>query len=91
MSDLVNYIVKQIANNPDAVKVDETREDGNVNLLLSVDPQDMGMIIGRSGQTIKSLRRILTIRAMSENVRVNLQLAEPQGSDKSQESTHPIG
>jgi uncharacterized protein len=82
MKDLVNYIVKQIVQNKDAVTIEEESQDGNVNLLLSVDPQDMGIVIGKSGQTIKSIRRLLTIRAMTENVRVNLSLVEPEGSEK---------
>jgi uncharacterized protein len=88
MKDLVVYIVKQITENPDAVSVEEQREEGMVNLVLSVDPKDMGIVIGKSGQTIKSIRRILTIRAMAENVRVNLSLAEPgqpETSEKSEE------
>ena len=77
MKDLVEYIVKQIVNNPDSVNVTEENQDGNVNLVLTVDPADMGLVIGKSGQTIKAIRKILTIRAMAENVRVNLQLVEP--------------
>jgi uncharacterized protein len=77
MSDLVSYIVKNIVSNKDAVQVEETNQDGFVNLLLTVDPADMGMVIGRSGQTIKAIRKVLTIRAMTDNIRVNLQLNDP--------------
>ncbi len=77
MKELVEYIVKQLVNNPDDVSVDEERTEEGVNLILNVNPDDMGIVIGRSGQTIKAIRKVLTIRAMSENVRVNLQLNEP--------------
>ncbi len=77
MKDLVEYIVKQIVNNPDAVIVDEAQSEGATNLTLAVDNSDMGIIIGKAGQTIKAIRKILTIRAMADNVRVNLQLMEP--------------
>ncbi len=79
MKDLVLYIVKGIVSNPDAVDVVEENNSGDVNLLLSVDPADMGVVIGRSGQTIKAIRKILTVRAMADNVRVNLQINEPAG------------
>lgn len=36
----------------------------------------MGIVIGRSGQTIKAIRKLLTVRAMADNVRVNLMLNE---------------
>lgn len=79
MKDLLDYIVTNIVSNPDAVMVDEDTQGGVVNLSLTVDPADMGLIIGKGGQTIRSIRKILTVRAIAENVRVNLQLTEPAG------------
>ena len=80
MKDLVEYIVKSIVNNPEAVEVTEEKVDGEIHLNLIVDPTDMGMVIGKSGQTIKAIRKILTVRAMADNVRVYLQLGEPEGT-----------
>jgi len=77
MKDLLNYIVTNLVYKPEAVKIEEQRQNGDVNLNLTVDPSDMGLIIGKNGQTIRSIRKILTIRAIAENVRVNLQLTEP--------------
>lgn len=85
MKDLLSFIVTSLVTKPDAVKIDEQRQDGNVDLNLTVDPADMGIIIGKSGQTIRAIRKLLTVRAIAENVRVNLQLAEPEGSVKNQE------
>lgn len=77
MKDLVEYIVKGIVSNPDDVSVSEENEGGEVKLKLSVNPEDMGIVIGKSGQTIKALRKLLTVRAMADQVRVNLQIIEP--------------
>lgn len=79
MKDLLNYIVTNIVTKPEAVQIEETIEDGVVDLTLIVDPTDMGLVIGKSGQTIKAIRKLLTVRAIAENVRVNLQLIEPAG------------
>lgn len=79
MRDLLEYVVNNLVSKPEAVVIDEQREDGTINLILSVDPQDMGLVIGKGGQTIKALRKLLAVRAMAENVRVNLQLNEPEG------------
>ena len=76
MKELIEYIVKQLVTNPDGVVVVEDSSQGQVNLLLTVAPEDMGIVIGKSGQTIKALRKLLIIKAMSDNVRVNLQLNE---------------
>ena len=82
MKDLLNYIVTSLVTKPDAVSIDEKSSDGNVDLILTVDPEDMGLVIGKGGQTIRSIRKLLTIRAIAENVRVNLQLNDPQGSQE---------
>lgn len=86
MKDLLNYIVTNLVTKPEAVKIEENKDNGNVDFNLSVDPQDMGLIIGKGGQTIRAIRRLLTVRAIAENVRVNLQLNEPAGSNPSTSS-----
>jgi len=78
MKDLLNYIVTSLVTKPDAISIDEQTDGGSINLNLTVDPQDMGLIIGKGGQTIRAIRKLLTVRAIAENVRVNLQLNEPQ-------------
>ncbi len=80
MQELVEYIVKNIVSLPDAVKVEVQQEGTDVTVNLEVDPVDMGLIIGKSGQTIKAIRKILTVRAMAEEVRVYLQLVEPKNA-----------
>jgi len=80
MKDLLQFIVTSLVTKPEAVTIDEKSKDGNVDLNLTVDPTDMGLIIGKSGQTIRAIRKLLTVRAIAENVRVNLQLVEPTAS-----------
>lgn len=88
MKDLVEYIAKSIVTKPEEVLVEEKElEPGVVELTLSVDPEDMGLIIGKGGQMIKAVRKLLTVRAMAEEVKVNLQLAEPEGSKSAGERT----
>lgn len=77
MKDLLQFIVTNLVTKPEAVSIDEQTEEGNVDLNLTVDPSDMGLIIGKSGQTIRAIRKLLTVRAIAENVRINLQLVEP--------------
>ncbi len=79
MKDLLEFIVSNIVTKPQAISIEEENQEGTVNLNLSVDPSDMGLIIGKGGQTIKSIRKLLIVRAMAENLRVNLQLTEPAG------------
>jgi uncharacterized protein len=76
MKDLVEYIVKQLVNNPDQVVVTEEQTEEGTLLTLDVAPEDMGVIIGKGGQTIKSIRKLLTVKAIADQVRVNLRLNE---------------
>lgn len=76
MKDIVEYIVKHFVTIPDAVEVKEDIQNGMVYLTLKVDPVDMGLTIGKNGQTIKAIRRLLTVKAVSDEVRVNLELID---------------
>ena len=78
MKDLLSFIVAGIVTKPDAVKIDEEVSEEGINLILNVDPSDMGIVIGKSGQTIRAIRKLLTVRAIAENVRINLQLNDPE-------------
>jgi len=73
-------IVKAIVNNPNDVKVLRTIDERGVLLTLDVNPQDMGYVIGRSGQTARSIRTLLKIVGAKNNARVNLKINEPEGS-----------
>jgi len=83
-------IVKAIVNSPDDVKVERKVDEMGVLLSLSVNPQDMGSIIGREGSTAKAVRTLLRIIGAKNNARVNLKIEEPEGSErKMAESTTP--
>ncbi|MFH0937165.1 MAG: KH domain-containing protein [Candidatus Daviesbacteria bacterium] len=78
MKDLLDYIVKSLVSKPDEVVINEESEESTVNLSLSVAPEDMGIVIGKGGQTIQAIRKLLISRSMAErqNLRVNLNLQE---------------
>lgn len=77
MQELLNYIVTNLVHHPDQVKIQEVREPGVINYILTVAPEDMGLVIGKNGQVIKSIRKLLIIRAMAEKIKVNLTVQEP--------------
>lgn len=78
MDELVLYIVKNLVSKPDEVKLETKDEEGMTSLSLSVAPDDMGIVIGKAGQTIRAIRKLLVSRAIAENrnLRVNLNLQE---------------
>lgn len=75
--DFVEYVVKQIVDNPDEVVVERTIDEMGVLITLKVSKDDMGKIIGKSGQTAKAIRILLRIIGSKNNARVNLKIVEP--------------
>jgi hypothetical protein len=78
--DFVEYVVKQVVNNPNDVKVERKIDEMGVLITLDVNPADMGMIIGREGATAKALRTLLRVIGAKNNARVNLKINEPEGA-----------
>ncbi|MBP7671079.1 KH domain-containing protein [Candidatus Gracilibacteria bacterium] len=74
----VEYIVKQIVENPEQVVVERSVDEMGVLLTLTVARDDMGKIIGKDGQTAKAIRILLRVIGSKNNARVNLKIAEPQ-------------
>ena len=78
----VEYVVKQIVDNPDKVVVNREVDEMGVLLTLEVDPEDMGKIIGKGGQTAKAIRILLRIIGSKNNARVNLKIVEPEKAEE---------
>ncbi|MEX2090674.1 MAG: KH domain-containing protein [Candidatus Paceibacterota bacterium] len=78
--EFVEFIIKSIVNNPDTVQVARTVDELGVLLSVKVAPDDMGLLIGRSGSTAKAVRTLARIVGMRNNARVNLRIEEPEGS-----------
>jgi uncharacterized protein len=76
MKDTLHFIVSAIVDNPDAVVIDERDEDGITNLIITVDPTDMGKVIGKEGKVIRSIRNIMKVKAMKSDSRIKISLAE---------------
>ncbi len=85
--EFLEFVVKELVDHPEAVKVDRTVDQMGVLLTLDVHAEDMGKIIGRSGATAKAVRTLLRVVGMKNNARVNLKINEPVGGLRSAERT----
>ncbi len=72
-------LVKALVDHPDAVRINRTVDEMGVLLTLDVHADDMGKIIGRSGNTAKAIRTLLRVVGMKHDARVNLKINEPEG------------
>ncbi len=87
--EFLEYVVKRLVDNPNDVQVERTIDEMGVLLILKVNPTDMGQIIGREGQTARSLRTLLRVIGAKNNARVNLKIFEPEGSKRMGERREP--
>ena len=76
MKDTLHFIVSAIVDNPDDVAIEEFEDNGTTNFSITVAPDDMGKVIGKEGKVIRSIRNVMKIKAMKQNKRINVQLAE---------------
>ena len=74
----LEFVIKHIVDNPEAVNVDRTVDEMGVLMTLDVHADDMGKVIGRNGNTAKALRTLLRVVGMKHQARVNLKIREPE-------------
>lgn len=87
MKELLEYIAKSIVDNKESVLIEESETpEGEVLLKLTVDPTDMGKIIGKEGKIINAVRTIIRILAIKQGKKVRVELTEVPGSEKPAQS-----
>src|SRR3989339_201348 len=85
----LEYVVKTIVAHPGDVSTERIVDERGVLLTLNINPEDMGYIIGRRGQTAQAIRTLLRIVGAKNNARVNLKIYEPEGSRRPMRSEEP--
>ncbi len=73
--ELVEYVVKQLVNYPDDVRVSTVKSNDTCLIEISVNEQDRGKVIGRAGQTIKALRMLVNA-IVSDDKKVTVDMAK---------------
>jgi uncharacterized protein len=84
-------LVKALVDHPEVVKTNRTVDEMGVLLTLDVHAEDMGKIIGRSGNTAKAIRTLLRVVGMKHDARVNLKINEPEGGRVTREMSAAMG
>ena len=92
----VEYIVKSLVSKPEAVEIERRIDEKGVLLELTVDPEDLGRVIGKRGATAQSLRTLLRALGTKNDARYNLKIVdngEPAmgGSRQSSDDTGSTG
>ncbi|MGD9935133.1 MAG: KH domain-containing protein [Dehalococcoidia bacterium] len=76
IADLVDYLAKALVDDPESVKVEEDRMGDRVEVRLLVSDEDRGKVIGRGGRIAGSMRQLVKVAAVKEDVRVSLDIPD---------------
>lgn len=76
--DMLETIIKKIVSNPDDVRVEDKVDDRGILLTLFIHPSDMGIVIGKKGETARALRGIIRVAGYLGNVKVSMRINDPK-------------
>ncbi|HEX6140062.1 MAG TPA: KH domain-containing protein [Candidatus Limnocylindria bacterium] len=74
MKEFLEYVARSLVDNPDAVAVEVEEADDEVALILTVDEQDMGRVIGRDGRIANAIRSLLRVMGTRDGRHVELEI-----------------
>ncbi len=79
MKGLVEVLARSLVDNPAPVEVTEQQSGAEATFRLKVGRDDLGKVIGKKGRTAKAFRTLLSAAAAKQNLRVTLEIVEPEG------------
>ncbi len=77
MKEFIEFIAKHLVDNPEAVRVEEIREDDNkIKFILHVEDNETGKVIGKMGRTAKSIRTLLSAVASKQGKKAFMEIPD---------------
>jgi len=76
MKKALLYIISSIVSEGDKIEIEEKEQDGIIDFTVKVPKVDMGKVIGKNGKVIRAIRNALKIKAIKQNKKINITLAE---------------
>lgn len=76
MRELVEFLARELVDDPDAVSVTETTDERGVLVTVHVAPDDMGKVIGRGGRTAKAIRSVVRAAATKQGITARVDIAD---------------
>ena len=76
MGEVVEYLARALVDSPDDVRVTETEDGDRIQVRLDVAEDDWGKVIGKGGRIASSMRALVKVAAVREDVRVNLEIGD---------------
>lgn len=100
MQDILEFVLKNITTVPDDVKIEVEELDGTSNYVVTVNPADVGRIIGKEGKVIKAIRTIMRVIAIQRGIHIRVSVVSENDqvqtsqveadNQQAEESTEPV-
>lgn len=91
MLNLVKFLVTNLVDKPEAVNITEEIDEAGIHLItITVDPADMGKVIGKGGKIINSIRELTKVKAIKQGLKVRVSLKDPLQTDQLSRSEPPV-
>lgn len=84
MQDILQFILKNITTVPEDIKIEVQDEEGTSNYIVTVNPADVGRIIGKEGKVIKAIRTIMRVIAIQRGVHIRISVVSENGPQDNQ-------
>lgn len=81
-TEFLQFLLAGLVQHSESIEIIESQDELGTLLLLRVDPSDMGLLIGRGGKTIDSVRTVLKVFATKSGIRMHLRIMEDTGEPK---------
>ncbi len=81
MKEFIEYILNQLVTKPGELMITEDDQNGFITYQIEVAEEDMGLVIGKEGRTIRSIRSLVKAKAIKDGIRVRVELVEKGSRD----------
>jgi predicted RNA-binding protein YlqC (UPF0109 family) len=76
VKELLEFLARELVDDPDAVEVSESTGERGTLLTLRVAPDDMGKVIGKAGRTARAIRTVVRAAATRQGTSVHVDIAD---------------
>ncbi len=90
MQELLEFVLKNIVTIPDDVKITLQEEEGSTHYLITLNPEDIGRVIGKEGKVIKAIRTIMRVIAIQRGVHIRISVVSGDQPSGDQEFTSQV-
>lgn len=76
MEDLIKTLIEPLIQDPKSIKIDKKQDGTDINFTVFIPKSDIAKVIGKNGKMIKSIKNLVKIRSIKENVFASIEVQE---------------